>query len=153
MRTKYYVIQYNEGKGWKDYDSTEYTEQEIRECMPSDNEQIKFRKKFIKEAETVLLSVSRERLNAFNANEFNIHTPSELVEQAIQYVRENKTWSEAEERVALDRINNLRCDINQASDKIACEIADLMAEWSADNNLCENWWWQYVNEDDIFFQL
>ena len=78
---------------------------------------------------------------------------TELVEQAIQYVRENKTWSEAEERVALDRINNLRCDINQASDRIACEIADLMAEWSADNNMHENWWWQYVNVDDIFFQL
>ena len=35
MKTKYYVIQYNEGKGWKDLESTEYTEQEIREHMPS----------------------------------------------------------------------------------------------------------------------
>ena len=70
MKTKYYVIQYNEGKGWKDYDSTEYTEQEIKGALPSDNEQIKFRKKFIKEEETVFLSVSRESLNAFKRNKY-----------------------------------------------------------------------------------
>lgn len=68
MKTKYYSIQYNEGKGWKDYDSNEYTEQEIRECMPSNTTTMKFRKKFIKEEETVFLSVSRESLNAFKRN-------------------------------------------------------------------------------------
>lgn len=63
MKTKYYVIQYNEGKGWKDLDSTEYTEQEIRERIPSNTATMKFRKKFIKEEETVFLSVSREPTN------------------------------------------------------------------------------------------
>lgn len=68
MKTKYYVIQYNEGKGWKDLESTEYTEQEIREHMPSNTSTMKFRKKFIKEEETVFLCVSRESLNAFKRN-------------------------------------------------------------------------------------
>lgn len=68
MKTKYYAIQYNEGKGWKDFDSNEYTEEEIRECMPSSNERIKFRKKFLKEEETVVLYVSRDDLNAFKRN-------------------------------------------------------------------------------------
>ena len=75
------------------------------------------------------------------------------IEKAIQYVRENKTWTEAEERVALDRINAMRCDINQASDKIACEIHDLMEEWSADNDMPENWWLEYESEDSIFWKL
>ena len=75
------------------------------------------------------------------------------IEKAIQYVRDNKTWTEAEERVALDKINHMKCDINQASDKIACEIHDLVEEWSADNDMPENWWWAYANEDDIFFEL
>ena len=75
------------------------------------------------------------------------------IEKAIQYVRENKTWTEAEERVALDKINKIRCNINQASDKIACEIHDLMEEWSADNGMPENWWWEYESEDSIFWKL
>ena len=75
------------------------------------------------------------------------------LEKAIQHVRENKTWSDAEECVALDKINNMRCDINQASDKIACEIHDLMEEWSADNDMPEGWWYEEANEDDIFFSL
>ena len=75
------------------------------------------------------------------------------IEKAIQYVRDNKTWSDAEERVALDNIDHMRCDLAQASNKIYCDIHDLMEEWSADNDMPENWWWEYVNEDDIFFKL
>ena len=73
--------------------------------------------------------------------------------QAIQYVRENKTWSEAEERVALDRINELRCDIGYASEKISDEIHDLMEEWSEENGYPEEWWYNELTEDEIFFQL
>ena len=75
------------------------------------------------------------------------------IEKAIQYVRENKTWSDAEERVALDNIDHMRCDLAQASNKIYCDIHDLMEEWSDDNEMPENWWWAYVSEDDIFFKL
>lgn len=77
----------------------------------------------------------------------------EHIENAIQYVRDNKTWSDAEEELALEKINHLRCNINVASDKIACEIADLMNDYGWNNNLPENYWWQYANVDDIFFKL
>jgi len=75
------------------------------------------------------------------------------LDRAIKYVRDNRTWSEAEEAVALERINNYRCDINFASPSIATEIADLMEEYGRDNNLDECWWLSEANEDDIFFSL
>lgn len=76
-----------------------------------------------------------------------------IIDDAIQYVRENKTWSDAEERVALDKINSMRCDLSTASDKICCDIHDLMEEWSDENDYPEGWWMYYVDEDDIFLKL
>ena len=58
-------------------------------------------------------------------------------EKAIQYVRENRTWSEAEEAVALERINSLRSSIGSASSEIAMSISDLMEEYGAENDLPE----------------
>lgn len=78
---------------------------------------------------------------------------SKSISEAIQYVRENKTWSEAEERVALDRINELRCDVSYASEKISDDIHDLMEEYGEENNLPEGWWLDETTEDDIFFSL
>lgn len=75
------------------------------------------------------------------------------LEQAIQYVRDNKTWTDAEEVIALDVINKFRCDIKQASDSISNEIHDLMEEWSADNDMPEGWWYNETDEDEIFFKL
>ncbi len=75
------------------------------------------------------------------------------LERAIQYVRENKTWSEAEDRVALDDIDYMGCGIDQANPKICDEIRDLMKEWSEDNDMPEGWWYEEANEDDIFFSL
>ena len=77
----------------------------------------------------------------------------ELLEKAIQYVRDNKTWTDAEERAALDAINHYRCSIDFASDEIYCDIHDLMEEWSSDNDMPEGWWMYYTTEDDIFFAL
>lgn len=76
-----------------------------------------------------------------------------VFEEAVQYVRENKTWSEAEEAVALEKINHLRCDIQTASEKIASEIHDLMEEWSEENGYPEEWWYYEGDEDDIFFTV
>lgn len=74
-------------------------------------------------------------------------------EKAIQYVRENKTWSDAQEARALEIINKLRCSIAQADCHIYDEIHDLMEEYSDDNFLAEGWWYGYADEDDIFFAL
>ena len=74
-------------------------------------------------------------------------------EKALQYVRENHRWSEACEAYALEIINVYRCPIDSASDEIASEICDLMDEYGKDNDLPEDWWREFGDEDDIFFKL
>lgn len=56
---KYYVIQFNDGNGWRNLSDTEYTNEEIKEGMPKSNASMKFRKKLIKECATATLSVKR----------------------------------------------------------------------------------------------
>ena len=73
--------------------------------------------------------------------------------KAIKYVRENRTWSDAQEQVALEKINLYRCDISFACPEIADEINDFMEEYGQDNDLNEGWWLEYGNVDDIFFAL
>lgn len=75
------------------------------------------------------------------------------LEKAIQYVRDNKNWSDAEERVALDKINQFRCGIAQASPSISDKICDLMEEYGEENDLPEGWWYDLADEDDIFYEL
>ena len=74
-------------------------------------------------------------------------------ELALQYVRDNKTWYEDEESVALRRIGEYRCDLEFAAPNIAQEIADLMDEYGMDNDLPDGWWMEYGTADDIFFKL
>lgn len=76
-----------------------------------------------------------------------------IYEKAIQYIRDNKPWTEAEERVALDNIDHWRCSIGQAAPSIADEICDLMEEFGEDNGYPEGWWYEYGDEDDVFFKL
>lgn len=75
------------------------------------------------------------------------------IQEAIEYVKANKTWSEAEEAVALERINRLRCDLRWASDKIYDAIYDLMEEFGDNEGLPEGWWMYEISEDDVFFAL
>ena len=74
-------------------------------------------------------------------------------EKAVQYVRNNKRWSDAEEAVALEEINQYRCGISFANPEISDEIHDLMEEFSADEDLPEGWWYNEGDEDDIFMML
>lgn len=73
--------------------------------------------------------------------------------EGINYVRENKTWSEAEEQVALEKIDRFRCPLSHAYPSIAEEIRDLMDEFGEENDLPEDWWLDYGDEDEIFFKL
>ena len=77
----------------------------------------------------------------------------EAIEKAIQYVRDNRTWSNKEESVALDIMSELRCDLGTASDKIVCEIHDLMEEWSEEHDYPEGWWRELLDEEEIFMKL
>ena len=75
------------------------------------------------------------------------------IDKALQYIRDNKTWSDEEEKVALQRIDHYRCSIDFASPSICEEIHDLMEEYGEDNDLEEGWWLEFGDEDDIFFEL
>lgn len=76
--------------------------------------------------------------------------------KALQYVRDNKTWTIAEEQVALDDIDKMRCPLahTRTGEKIADEINDLMEEYGEDNDLPEGWWLDMVGDvEDIFWKL
>jgi len=75
------------------------------------------------------------------------------LEKAIQYVREHKTWTDAEYEAALDCIDKQRIPLEDASEKIFNGIHDLMEEWSEDNDLQEGWWYYEADEEDIFWTL
>ena len=77
----------------------------------------------------------------------------EMLDMALQYIRENKTWTDAEEEQALNTINHLKCGIAQANSKICSDIRDLMDDWSTDNNISQDWWQEFTDEDDIFLKL
>lgn len=75
------------------------------------------------------------------------------LQEALKFVRDNKNWSSAEEAVALERIGEMRCGIDHASPKICENIAELMDEYGEREDLEEDWWREYGDEDDIFFML
>ena len=76
------------------------------------------------------------------------------IEKAIQYVRENKTWTDAEEKVVLDNIDKCRCPLSMAYPNIHYEISELMEEFWEDNEL-EGEWYEFVDDDtdSIFIEL
>lgn len=75
------------------------------------------------------------------------------IKRAVDYVRENKTWSKAEESVALEKMELYRCSLDVASPYIINEIYDLLEEFGKDNNLPNRWWREYINEEGVFFLL
>lgn len=68
---------------------------------------------------------------------------------AMQYVRDNKTWDEDEEQHAWNLIR-VRMPIPY---NITDAIHDLMEEYSEAEELPEGWWLEYMDEDDIFYEL
>lgn len=75
------------------------------------------------------------------------------LKEALKYVRENKKWSNAEEEVALEKIGNMRLNIHEAAPDISNNIAELMDEYGQNEDLEEDWWREFGDEDDIFFML
>jgi hypothetical protein len=80
-------------------------------------------------------------------------TNKQHYEKAIEYVRENKSWSETCEQYALEIIGQFRYPIEQASDEIDSEITELMNDYGRMNNLPEDWWYEFGDTDDVFFKL
>ena len=77
----------------------------------------------------------------------------EEFEKALQYVRENKNWSNALEQVAWERIGEWRVPLYMTGTGIDDKIHDLMEEYSDDNDLPEGWWLEFGDEDEIFWKL
>ena len=75
----------------------------------------------------------------------------DALEGAIQYVRDNHSWTDEEEEEALKLIEYYRCGIDYASYNISNEIVDLMNEYGMENGLGEDWW--DGDTDNIFRQL
>lgn len=76
-----------------------------------------------------------------------------LMISAIEYVRQNKTWSEAQEAVALEHINHLRCPIDFADEGIANKIMELLEEFAEENGKDSDWVWENFSADEVFFEL
>lgn len=72
-----------------------------------------------------------------------------IADDAIRYVRNNKTWSDEEESAALTRIDEERCSLLHASYHIADEIHELLEQFTEENDLPEGWWYDWFDEDDI----
>lgn len=74
-------------------------------------------------------------------------------EAAIDYVRQNKTWSDAQEAYALENIDHYRCSIEMADEGIANKIMELLTEFAEENGMDEDWVWDNFTADDVFFAL
>lgn len=74
-------------------------------------------------------------------------------EAAIDYVRQNRTWSDAQEAYALENIDHYRCSIEMADEGIANKIMELLTEFAVENGMDEDWVWDNFTADDVFFAL
>lgn len=77
----------------------------------------------------------------------------EAYESAVDYVREHKTWTDAQEHRAMMKMWNNGISIYKASRSIAEKIGSLMDKYGSDNDLRPDWWTQYGDADDIFMAL
>ena len=73
--------------------------------------------------------------------------------KAIEYVRQNRTWDDLDEAVALRRINELRCSLDFADAELSNKIADLLDEYGQENCLPEDWWRDITDTDEVFFEI
>ena len=71
------------------------------------------------------------------------------IDDAVQYVRDNKSWSEAEDDYAFDQLEQGR----NLPYSIRDQIHDLMEEWSEENDYPEGWWYDEMDEEEIFLKL
>lgn len=80
---------------------------------------------------------------------------NKTLKEAIQFVRDHRTWSDDMESCALQAVDRFRCPLNltYAGGFICDEIHDLMEEYSDENGLPEGWWQEETDEEQIFWEL
>lgn len=70
------------------------------------------------------------------------------LKKVLQYIRNNKTWSQAEEDLAWECIGNKEPIPYSMND----QIADLLDDYGLDHGLSDDWW-SDLDLEEIFTQL
>lgn len=78
-------------------------------------------------------------------------TLQEHYNAAIDYVAQNIDRMEYE--AAMTRIGKWRCPLIFASGTINNQISDLMEDYTLDNDLHEDWWFDFGDIEDIFWKI
>lgn len=76
-----------------------------------------------------------------------------IYDAALQFVRDNKTWTDEEEQVALTNMDLRRCPLRIAYAKIHFEIYGLMDCFWQENDLQGEWYELFDDTDDVFINL
>lgn len=72
---------------------------------------------------------------------------------ALEFVRDNKSWTKFEEASAIEDMVRYRCPIEYADDDISNAISALMDEYGREIGLPEGWWEEQVDVNYIFWTL
>ena len=74
--------------------------------------------------------------------------------EALQYIRDNNSWTEAQIERAFEIMEQFRCPISQADENIELDIQQMMEDYAFDNDLEEDWWYSVFDDaDDVWSQL
>ena len=74
--------------------------------------------------------------------------------EALQYIRDNNSWTEAQIERAFEIMEQFRCPISQADENIELDIQQMMEDYASDNDLEEDWWYSvFYDADDVWCQL
>lgn len=79
-----------------------------------------------------------------------------VYKEAIAYINENKTWSKQEEQVALESMSAKSCSFRRTStgENILNCIGELLDEFGTINNLPDDWWRDFAdNEEEVYWEL
>lgn len=74
--------------------------------------------------------------------------------EALQYIRDNNNWTEAQIERAFEIMEQFRCPISQADENIEWDIQQMMEDYASDNDLEDDWWCSVFDDaDDVWGQL
>ena len=73
--------------------------------------------------------------------------------QAIQYVREHRDWGDIEDLTAREDIEVNEVTLAENYPYISNSIYNSMEEWSKENGLESEWWFDVMDEEEIFLAL
>lgn len=74
--------------------------------------------------------------------------------EALQYIRDNNDWTEAQIDRAFEIVERFCCTIGEADEGIEWSIQQMLKTYALDNDLEEYWWCSVFDDaDDVWNQL